>query len=71
MHSTTHPEMRHGVRCRPTMFTKQVSRPVDGLDPPIVAAEAEKVERTRRKPWSRPRSDVFVPYSLPALIFEQ
>jgi hypothetical protein len=29
---------------------------------PIVTAEAEQVERTRRKPWSRPRSDVFVPY---------
>jgi hypothetical protein len=28
-----HPEMNHGVRCGPTMFTKQVSRPVDGLDP--------------------------------------
>src|SRR6266511_1723238 len=47
------PEVRHEGRCRPTMFTKQVSRPVDGLDPPIVAAEAEQVERTRRKTWSR------------------
>jgi len=27
------PEMSHGVRCRLTMFMKQVSRPVDGLDP--------------------------------------
>ncbi len=32
MHST-HPEMGHGLRCRRTMFTKQVSRPVDSLDP--------------------------------------
>src|SRR6266545_4250498 len=40
--------MNHGVRCGPTMFRKQVSRPVDGLDPPIAAAEAEQVERTRR-----------------------
>ncbi len=31
---------------------------------PIVAAEAEQVERTRRKTWSRARSEVFVPYSL-------
>ncbi len=46
------------------MFTKQVSRPVDGLDPPIVAAEAEQVERTRRKTWSRARSEVFVPHRL-------
>jgi hypothetical protein len=34
---------------------------VDGLDPQIVAAEAEQVERTRRKTWSRARSEVFVP----------
>jgi succinate dehydrogenase / fumarate reductase flavoprotein subunit len=27
------PEERHGGRCRPTMFTKQVSRPVEGLAP--------------------------------------
>jgi hypothetical protein len=33
MHST-HPEMGHGLRCRQTTFTKQVSRPVDNLDPP-------------------------------------
>jgi hypothetical protein len=30
--------------------------------PPIVAAEAEQVERTRRRTWSRARSEVFVPY---------
>ncbi|SRR6266545_1699931 len=29
---------------------------------PIVAAEAEQVERTRRKTWSPARSEVFVPY---------
>jgi hypothetical protein len=28
----------------------------------MVAAEAEQVERTRRKTWSRARSEVFVPY---------
>jgi hypothetical protein len=33
MHSI-HPEMGHGLRCPRTMFTKQVSRPVDSLDPP-------------------------------------
>ncbi len=35
------------------MFTKQVSRPVDGLSP-IVAAEAEQVERTPRSLVTRP-----------------
>jgi hypothetical protein len=29
---------------------------------PIVAAEAEHVERTRRKTWSGARSEVIVPY---------
>jgi hypothetical protein len=29
-----HPEMNHGVRYGPTMLRKQVSRPVDSLDPP-------------------------------------
>jgi hypothetical protein len=43
-----------------------VSRPADGLDPPIVAAKAEQVERTRRKTRSRARSEVFVPYRLRA-----
>jgi hypothetical protein len=28
------PEVRHEGRCRPTMFRKQVSRPVDSLGPP-------------------------------------
>ncbi len=28
----------------------------------IVAPEAERAERTRRKPWSRARSEVLVPY---------
>jgi hypothetical protein len=31
--SEHHPGMSHGVRCRPTMFTKQVSRRVDSPDP--------------------------------------
>jgi hypothetical protein len=29
-----------------------------------VAPEAEQVERTRKKTWSRARSEVFVPYKL-------
>jgi hypothetical protein len=32
--------------------------------PPIVSAEAEQVERTRRETWSRARSEGFVPYRL-------
>jgi hypothetical protein len=30
---------------------------------PHVAAEAERVERTRKKTWSRTRSEVFVAYT--------
>jgi hypothetical protein len=30
----------------------------------IVAAEAEQVERTRKKSWSRGQSEVFMPYTL-------
>jgi len=30
----------------------------------IVAPEAERTERTRRKPWSRARSEVLVPYRI-------
>src|SRR6266540_2665627 len=36
MHST-YPEMGHGLRCRQTMFTKQLSHRVGNLDPQIVA----------------------------------
>jgi len=32
---------------------------------PLVVAEAEQVERTRTKTWSRGRSEVFVPYTPP------
>jgi len=53
---------KHQCHSSPTMFTKQVSWAVDGLGSPIVAAEAEQVERTRSKTWSRARSEVFVPY---------
>ncbi len=62
------PKVRHGGRRRPTMFTKQVSRPVDAWIP-IMAIEAEQVERTQRKTWSWARSRFFVPYgrrSVPA-----
>src|SRR6266545_2903574 len=40
-----------------TMFRKQVSRLLDGLDPPSWPPEAEQVEQTRRKTWSRTRAD--------------
>jgi len=53
-----------GGRCRPTMFTKQVSPPGGRSDPPIVAAEGKQVERTRRRTWSRARSEVSVPFTL-------
>ncbi|SRR6266508_55810 len=57
-----HPKMSHGVRCGRTMFTKQVSPPIGRSGFPVMAAEAEQVERTRRKTWSRPRSEVLVLY---------
>ena len=42
MHSTTHPEMSHGVLCGPTMFRKQVNR-LGGLSGfSIAAAEPSK-----------------------------
>ena len=62
--SRSHLEKNHGVRCGQTMFMKQVSRPVDGLDPLSWPPEAEKVERTRRKTSSRARSEVSVPHRL-------
>jgi hypothetical protein len=37
------PEMSHGVRCRLTMFTKQVSRPMNQSRSPIAAAESQQV----------------------------
>src|SRR6266540_6004778 len=36
---------------------------------PIVAAEAEQVERTRRKTWSWARSRFFVPYRVWSYLF--
>jgi hypothetical protein len=60
--STSHPD-EHGVLCGLTMFTKQVSRPLDSPDP-YRGRGGEQVERTRRKTWSRGRSEVFVPYRL-------
>jgi hypothetical protein len=52
----------HACHSPRTMFRKQVSGPVGRCGSPIVAAEAEQVERTRRKTWSRVRSEVYVPY---------
>jgi hypothetical protein len=49
------------------MFTKQVSRPVDGLDPPSTPPRPRRVERTRRETWLRARSDVLVPLGWPAI----
>jgi hypothetical protein len=46
-----------GSVCGLRLFTKQVSRPADSEDSAVVAAEAEQVERNRRKTWSRARSE--------------
>jgi len=56
--------MSHGVRCGLTMFTKQVSRPLDGLDPPSRPTRRKRVERTRRETWSRALSEVLVPFTI-------
>jgi len=53
------PEMSHGVRCRPTMFTKQVSRRAGQSGCPIMAAEGNKSSELGEKAWSRARSEVF------------
>jgi hypothetical protein len=58
------PEVRHEGQCRLTMFAKQVSRPVDGLDPPSRPTRPKRVERTRRETWSRALSEVLVPFTI-------
>ena len=45
------------------MFTKQVPEPLAQRGFPVVAAEAEQVERTRRKTWSQAESRVSVPFT--------
>jgi hypothetical protein len=47
----------------PTMFTKQVSRSMDSPDPPHRGRGGAAGRATRRKTWSRPRSEVFVPFT--------
>src|SRR6266545_2407681 len=51
------PEVRHGGQCRRTMFTKQVSRPVDGPDllswPPRRSTSSELEERPGQAPDPR------------------
>jgi hypothetical protein len=54
-----------GVRCRRTMFTKQVSCPMNKSRSPIVAAEGERVERTHRKTCSRAESEFLCPSRRP------
>jgi hypothetical protein len=58
------PSKKHQCHSPPTMLRKQVSGRLDSLDSPVVAAEAEQVERTLRKTWSRARYEVFVPHRL-------
>src|SRR6266508_939899 len=57
------PEVRHGSRCRKTMFTKQVSRPVNIWIPmrgPPRPSSSIELDDT----WSRARSEVLMPYRL-------
>jgi hypothetical protein len=55
------PEVRHGGRCHPAMFTKQVSRRVDSLDPRSWPRRRSGSSKLEEKTWSRARSEVFVP----------
>jgi hypothetical protein len=59
------PEVRHGGQCRLTMFMKQVSREVDGLDFPSLDPEAEQVERLEERAGHAPRSEVLCPTAPP------
>jgi hypothetical protein len=61
--SEQQPGMSHGVRCRPTMFTKQVSRPVDRLDLPF-GRRAGACRANSRKDLVTARSEVLVPHRL-------
>jgi hypothetical protein len=53
LHST-HPEMGHGLRYRPTMFTKQVSGPVDSLDPPSWPRRRSRSSELEERPAHGP-----------------
>jgi hypothetical protein len=44
----------HGVPCGPTMFTKQVSGPVEKSGSPIVVAEAQQVDELEERPGHAP-----------------
>ena len=48
------PEVRHGGRCRPPMFTKQVSRRVDGLDPPSWYPRPSRSSQLEQRPAHGP-----------------
>jgi hypothetical protein len=54
-------ERIHYCHSPQTMFTKQVSRPVDGMDPPSWPPRPSRVERTRKKTRSRARSRFLCP----------
>jgi hypothetical protein len=46
--------MSHGVRCRPTMFRKQVSCSVDGLDPPSWPRRRNRSSELEERPGHGP-----------------
>jgi hypothetical protein len=53
MGSTSHPD-EHGVPCGLTMFTKQVSRPVDSLDPPSWPPRLSRSSELEERPGHGP-----------------
>jgi hypothetical protein len=50
---STHPEVGHGLRCRPDNVDETSVSPSGQPGFPVVAAETEQVERIRRKTSSQ------------------
>jgi len=61
-----HPKMDHGVRCGPTMFRKQVSRPVDGLEPAWWPPRRSRSSELEERPGHGPNPRFLCPSALPA-----
>jgi hypothetical protein len=56
--------MGHGLRCRQTMFTKQLSHRVGNLDPQIVAPRGRAGRANSKKDPVTGPIEGFVPHSL-------
>jgi hypothetical protein len=56
-----------GVRCRPTMFTKQVFRSLDSLDSPSWPPRRSKSSELEERPGYGPDPRFLCPSSSPAV----